>query len=112
MDELPDEVAAALASSLDPAEKVEMTLPAVGCTLVLTDRQLLMVRQGAHYRPRTGVTSWQRDTLGAHLQGDRRGGLRFVVDSRPRLSAFIPSNQAHAARALVAAIRGPGSPED
>ena len=63
MDDLPDAVAEALNPALDPDEQVEMTLQAVGCTLVLTDRQLIMVRQGADFRPRTGVTSWRRDAV-------------------------------------------------
>ena len=112
MDDLPDAVAEALNPALEPDEQVEMTLQAVGCTLVLTDRQLIMVRQGANFRPRTGVTSWRRDAVRTHLDVDKQDRLRLVIDSRPKLSAFIPLSQANAARALFGAIRLSGRPED
>lgn len=112
MDDLPDAVAEALGPALEPDEQVEMTLQAVGCSLVLTDRRLIMVRQGANFRPRTGVTSWQRDTLRTHLDVDKEERLRLVIDSRPKLGAFVPASQVNTARALFAAIRRSDPAED
>ncbi len=46
---------------LDDGELVESSAKAVGCTLVLTDRRLLVVRERASQRPRFGIVGWPLD---------------------------------------------------
>ena len=58
---LSEDVRAAVSSALGPSEHVALVAPAVGCTLVLTDSRLLLVREGASYRPRSGIRSWVLD---------------------------------------------------
>ena len=45
----------AIAAFLGPAERVDRVVPAVGCALVLTNQRLLVVREGAAFRPKSGV---------------------------------------------------------
>ena len=42
-------------------ENVDILAPAVGSILVLTDRRLIVLRQGAEFRPRTGIQSFALD---------------------------------------------------
>jgi hypothetical protein len=52
----------ALGPVLEAGEGVERVAPAVGCTLVLTDRRLFLVREGgARRRPASGIQSWRLD---------------------------------------------------
>jgi hypothetical protein len=103
----------ALASILDPTERVEIILVAVGCTLVLTDRQLVMVREGANYRPRTGIRSWPRGpALRAYLANGRGDSMRLIIGSGSPVSIFLPAGQGDAARALVEAIRRPAGMDE
>ena len=48
----------ALKPVLEPREEVTAALTAIGCKLVVTDRHLILVRDGRTFRPRTGVQSW------------------------------------------------------
>ena len=50
MNSLSEDARSALAPVLGPTERVALVADAVGCTLVLTDRQLLLVR----YPPKSG----------------------------------------------------------
>ena len=62
---------------LQRSEEVLESATAVGCTLVLTDRRLMLVREGTQHRPRTGVQTWTLDrTLTIR---------RLVVDARERI---------------------------
>ena len=61
MDPQSEAVRTALAAVLGPAERVDRVVPAVGCALVLTDRRLFLVREGAAHRPRSGVRHWPLD---------------------------------------------------
>ncbi|MDP9223689.1 MAG: hypothetical protein M3P18_07495 [Actinomycetota bacterium] len=113
MDDPSASLAEALAAVLGPTERVEITLAAVGCTLFLTDRKLVLVRDGANYRPRTGIRSWPRDPdLMAQLAKGERDTMRLVIGSGPSVSIFLPAGQGDAARALVAAIRQPRRVDD
>jgi hypothetical protein len=61
MDPESEAIRTALAAVLGPAERVDRVVPAVGCALVLTDERLILVRDGAAHRPRTGVRYWPLD---------------------------------------------------
>jgi hypothetical protein len=102
-----DGVEAAMTSILDSAERVERVVPAVGCTLVLTDRRLVLVRQGASFRPRSGIQSWPLDRgLTLRLSATRRETTRLAIQGTGRsASVFVTDEQATLARALVAEVR-------
>jgi len=95
---------AALATVLDPEERVEFVAPAVGCVLVMTQQRLAVVRDGASFRPKTGVRSFGLDRdLGIRIGPGRR---RVIIESAGRtINVFVRSEQLEQAEALVAAVR-------
>jgi hypothetical protein len=107
VDALPDATRAALAPYLDASEHVERFVAAVGCSLVLTDRRLAVVREGASYRPRSGVRSWTLDrSLSLHLAPARRETARLVIERTGRsASVFVAGEHVEEARTLIAEIR-------
>jgi hypothetical protein len=104
---LSDAARTALAPALDPTEKVAMVAPAVGCTLVLTDRQLLLVRDGVSYRPKSGIQSWLVDrSLSVRLGPIRRTTGQLAIECCGRtVSVFITMAHMPEVDALVAEIR-------
>jgi hypothetical protein len=107
MDALPDSTRAALAPELDAAERVEQVVAAVGCSLVLTDRRLMVVREGASYRPRSGIRSWALDrALVLRLAPARRETARLVIERTGRsASVFLSGEHVEEARTMIAEIR-------
>src|SRR6476661_6902248 len=61
MHELSEPARVVLTGALDEDENVDMLAPAVGSMLVLTDRRLIVLRQGAEFRPRTGIQAFALD---------------------------------------------------
>jgi hypothetical protein len=61
MHELSEPARVVLAGALDADEKVDNFAPAVSSILVLTDRRLIVLREGAEFRPRTGIQSFAVD---------------------------------------------------
>jgi len=61
MHDLSEPARVVLAGALDEDENVDVLAPAVGSILVLTDRRLIVLRQGAEFRPRTGIQSFALD---------------------------------------------------
>jgi hypothetical protein len=104
---LPAAARTAVASVLGPTEQVAMVAPAVGCTLVLTDRQLLLVRDGVAYRPRSGVQSWVVDrSLTVRLGPIRRTTGQLAIECCGRTaSVFLTRAHIPAVDALVAEVR-------
>ena len=84
-----------------------MVAPAVGCTLVLTDRQLLLVRDGVSYRPRSGVQSWAVDrSLSVRLGPVRQTTGQLAIEYGGRTaSVFLTHAEIPAVDALVAEVR-------
>ena len=107
MDPLAEATRTALDLVLDPAERVERVMVAVGCTLVLTDRQLVLVRDGAEHRPRSGVRSWPLDReLSLRLASGRQGAGRLVIERAGlSASAFLTVAQVAEAHTLIAETR-------
>ncbi len=107
MDPLSDAARAAIAPVLDPTERVALVAPAVGCTLVLTDRKLMLVRDGVSYRPRSGMQSWVLDrSLSLHLAPVRRTTGRLVIERSGRsASVFLTQAQMPDVDALIAEVR-------
>jgi hypothetical protein len=97
----------ALASVLDQGERVELAAAAVGCALVLTDRRLLLIREGASYRPKTGVHAWPLDRgLVIRFAAGRRNAGRLIIDyGGQTTSLFLAVGHTADARALVAETR-------
>ena len=101
---LPDAARTAIAAVLDPAESVDFVAPAVGSWLVLTQRRLIVVRDGASFRPKSGVRSF---ALGSGLSmrvGPAR--RRVIIESDGRaINVFVRSEQLAQAEAFVAEVR-------
>ena len=104
---LSEDVHAALAPVLAPSEQVVVVAPAVGCTLVLTDRQLLLVREGVAYRPRSGVRAWVVDrSLSVRLAPLRRTSGQLAIEfGRRTTSVFYTLDEKLAIDQLVAEVR-------
>ena len=98
-----DELRIALDRALEPAEEVELTARAVGCTLVLTDRRLLLVREGANYRPASGIRSWPLDRdLVLRLGRAHRQTHRVTIErAAETASVFLSSEQLPDAKSLI-----------
>jgi hypothetical protein len=98
---------AALARALGSDERVDIEALAVGCTLVLTSTRLILVREGASYRPSTGVRSWPLDRLLLlRLEQPHRGSSRLTLGrAAAPTSVFLLADQLPAAQALIGEIR-------
>ncbi len=103
-DVLSESARKALADVLDPGERIDQIAHAVGCAVVLTDRRLLIVRDGASHRPKTGVRSFGLDhDLAVRIGPARR---RILIEWKGRrTSAFIRSEHLGPAELLVAEAR-------
>jgi hypothetical protein len=82
----------------------------LGATLVVTATRVILVRQGAHFRPRTGVREWPLGSLrDVRLAPPRNGNGRIVVRTGPypwqAVSLFVPAQQWRAAERAVGQIR-------
>ena len=105
MEALTPDVKAAI--DLGRSERIERVAVAVGCTLVLTDRRLILVRDGAAFRPKTGVQSWPVDR-GLTLQfarGRKDTRRLLIVHDERSVSVFLPTTQRASMDAMIAEIR-------
>jgi len=97
-----------LRASREQSERIERVAAAVGCVLVLTDRRFVIVRDGAHIRPATGLRSWPRDRrLDVKVVGTGEGASRVEIsgtgaDTR---SVFVRKAQVNAVAALIRDLR-------
>ena len=85
------DTAEALREVLDQGESILGALPSLGSALVLSDRRLIIIRDGRAFRPRTGIRSWP---LGPGLQvelGPLRNGAGSLLIDRERgaISFFV-----------------------
>ena len=105
MDRLGEE--ALLALDLGVGEQIQRVASTVGCTLVLTDRRLVLIRDGASFRPKSGVHSWPIDrALDLHLTRMRRDTGRLLIrQTDGSLSVFVTVEQLPEVRAIVADVR-------
>ena len=93
-----------LAVVLAPDERVDMVAPAIGSRLVLTDRRLMVVRDGANFRPTSGVRCFALDRdlrvrIGPQLK-------RVIIEpGGEQINLFILDYQLHAAEMLLAEVR-------
>jgi hypothetical protein len=101
---LNEDVGTALAGVLEPRERILLVAPAVGSTLVLTHRRLLVVRDGAKFRPKTGVRTFGLAAGLAVRVGPAR--RRVIIESDGRaITVFIRPEHLEQAEALVAELR-------
>jgi hypothetical protein len=103
---LPDPVRSVVSPALEHSEQVTWTAVAVGCTLVLTDRRLLLVRDGTQHRPRSGLQTWALDrSLTIRLTPNRQR-LRLMIEfGGHAVSVFVAAVQTRAVVRLVAEAR-------
>ena len=101
-DDLPIAARKALTATLEEGERIVRDAPAIGAHLLLTDRRLVVIREGFDFRPATGIRSWPLDR---HLQLRVEPG-RLLIDGRGGVvGVFYREPQVRAIRSLVAEIR-------
>ena len=101
---LTEDARAALETALEPSERVQLVAPAVGCAIVLTQRRLIVVRDGAKFRPKTGVRAFAIDQGLAVRIGPAR--QRVIIESEGRtITTFVRQEQLERAEALIAELR-------
>ena len=76
MDVLPEATRAALAPVLGPCEQVTRFVPAIGCSLVLTERRLVLVRELSEPVIREAI-------LGLLESGDFKEAFEFIGPRPP-----------------------------
>jgi hypothetical protein len=94
----------ALAQILDAEERIDQIAPAVGSSLVLTDRRLILVREGANFRPKTGIRSFAIDLyLHVRLGPSRK---RLMIEAAGKtINVFVRPDQVDDAETLLAEVR-------
>jgi hypothetical protein len=101
---LPEAAREAIGAVLDSAESIEFVAPAVGSSLVLTQHRLVVVRDGASFRPKTGVRSFELASGVAIRIGP--GRRRVIIESGGKtINLFVRSEQLGQAEAFVAEVR-------
>ena len=82
----------------------------IGATLILTATRVIVVRQGAHFRPRSGVRAWPLRSIGEiQLVASRRGSGSIVIRTGPypwqAVNVFVGAQDSADAERIVAQIR-------
>ncbi|TMF39063.1 MAG: hypothetical protein E6I26_05930 [Chloroflexi bacterium] len=106
----PDLTASRARESLEPEESVVAELSGTGAVLLATDRRVLIVRDRAGFRPRSGIRSWPYgDIVSVSLSRPVRGQGVFVVRSGTypwqAVSVFFASQLLPEAERALGAIR-------
>jgi hypothetical protein len=91
MQKSPPDVAVTLAKFLHGGEGILGVVTSLAGSLVLTDRRLVIVREGHEYRPQSGIRSWDLASRVDFRYGPPRGGMgRLVVgDGKAATSFFV-----------------------
>jgi hypothetical protein len=94
----------AISAVLDAAESVEFVAPAVGSSLALTQRRVIVVRDGASFRPKSGIRTFDLDQgLSIRIGPQRR---RVIIESEAgTINLFVRPEQLAQAEAFVAEVR-------
>jgi hypothetical protein len=65
---------------LEPGEELVGRLDGRGATLLLTQRRVVIVREGSGFRPRSGIRSWPYSSItGVTLSPPKRGQAQVVI---------------------------------
>jgi len=102
-----DALAAAIVDLVEPGEHISNVVDGVGCRLVLTDRRLVVVRDGASFRPRSGIREWplsERPTIRYGLVRHGTGSVA-IQSGIETTNVFVKADAWDAAIALVAELR-------
>ena len=104
---LPGATVDALRDAIDPDEEITHVVPAIGCTVALTERRLIIVRDGAAFRPKTGVRQWNLDEDVTVRTGYLRHGTGSIAGhwDRNATSVFVQAEHWDDALKLSAAAR-------
>jgi hypothetical protein len=103
---LPDPVRSVVRPALERSERIIWGAAAVGCTLVLTDRRLLLVRDGTQHRPRSGLQAWALDrSLTIRLTSGRERIRLLIEYPGHAVSVFVAAVHATAVARLVVEAR-------
>jgi hypothetical protein len=87
---LPKDVETSLTAILEPGETALRALTTLAGTLVLTNRRVVIVREGRSYRPATGIRSWELSAANTVNYGQPRGGVgRLTVGSGRKVTSFF-----------------------
>jgi hypothetical protein len=99
---------AVLRATLAPAERLTHAVPAIGCTIALTTRRLLIIRDGSAFRPVSGIREWPLEQALDVRPGLVRQGAGSVAirHGRDVTSVFVPAREWEAALGLIGALRG------
>jgi len=92
-------------------EEIDDEVAGLGAALVLTPTRVIVVRQGAHFRPSSGVRAWPYRVIRAvQLTPSRHGSGRIVLRVGPypwqAISIFIDAQRMPSAERLVTELRG------
>jgi hypothetical protein len=98
-------------SASDLGEPVVDDVAGLGATLLLTATRVVVVRQGAHFRPRNGVRAWPFAALrDIQVESPKHGSGRVILRvgrySWQAISVFIAAAHWPAAERVVLLIRG------
>lgn len=87
---MPKDVELSLAAVLETDEDVLGAVTSLAGTLVLTDRRVVIVREGRAYRPQSGIRSWGISPDVEFTYGPPRGGMgRLVVGNGKESTSFF-----------------------
>ena len=82
----------------------------LGATLMVTTSRVIVIRQGAHFRPRSGIREWPLETLrDVQLAPPKHGNGRVVLRTGPypwqAVSLFVSAQEWRSAERAVGQIR-------
>jgi hypothetical protein len=91
-------------------ETVLEQVQGLGATLMVTTSRVIVIRQGAHFRPRSGIREWPLETLrDVQLAPPKHGNGRVVLRTGPypwqAVSLFVSAQEWRAAERAVGQIR-------
>ena len=105
---LPQDVRRSLDDVFRPGEDVLGSVSSLAGSLVLTDRRVLILREGRGYRPKTGIRSWDIGPGIDFTYGPPRGGLgRLMIgQGKAATSFFVKTRDWDAALRLLTMAHG------
>jgi hypothetical protein len=90
-------------------EPVVLQVRGLGARLFVTPTRVVLVRDRADLRPRSGIKSWPHAGLEVHLERPKRGAGRIVLSTGPSArfaaSVFVATDHWPSAEAVAAHIR-------
>lgn len=87
---VPIDVTRSLDGVLEPSEAVLGAVTSLAGSLVLTDRRIVIVREGRGFRPRSGIRSWPMAPDLVFRYVAPHGGMgRLVIGNGNRATSFF-----------------------